>query len=231
MSTHAEEPEEQGREPISVVIADDDASVRTDFRRLLELEPDIRVVAVAHDGLDALAQVAATTPAVAVMDVRMPRLDGIEATARIRQDVSPSTAVLVVTTFDLDDYVLGALRAGAAGFLLKHQAPDELADAIRTVAAGNSIVAPRATRRLIEELVVPAVGSHHGAALTGREMTILRHVTRGLSNDEIAGAEYVSVPTVKTHIRHLLAKIGATNRTQAVIWAYEHGIVHPRRPG
>jgi DNA-binding NarL/FixJ family response regulator len=213
---------------ITVVIADDDASVRDDLRRLLELETDMAVVATARDGEDAVTQVERHEPDVAVMDIRMPGLDGITATSRIRSLV-PTTKVLVVTTFDLDEYVLGAVRAGAHGFMLKHQAPDELPSAIRVVVDGGGIVAPRATARLMRELVMPSrAAPADTSGLTGREREVLQLIATGISNEEIAAALYVSLPTVKTHVRSLLGKIDASNRVQAVIWAYEHGLAADR---
>jgi DNA-binding NarL/FixJ family response regulator len=219
-------------EPISslrVLIVDDDANVRNDFRRLLELEPDISVVGVAHNGSDAISQCANLSPDVVVTDIRMPVLDGIAATQAIRATENPP-AVLILTTFDLDEYVLGGIRAGAAGFLLKDQAPELLADAVRTVAKGEAILGPRATARLLAEFVRPSPtpSSNRTAVLdtlTKREYDVLLHVAQGLSNEEVAEALYVSVPTVKTHMSNLLMKLGIENRVQVVVWAYENGVV------
>jgi DNA-binding NarL/FixJ family response regulator len=209
---------------IEVVIADDDPRVRADFRTILELEDDLRVVAVEPDGAAAVEACRRLRPDVAVLDVRMPVLDGIEATQRLRSDPGARTKVLVVTTFDLDDYVLGAVRAGASGFLLKDQAPDVLASAVRTVARGEAIVAPRATARLLRELL-PAAGFDPSGVLTDREVEIARLVALGLSNEDAAAAAGISRATVKTHVSNILLKLGCTSRLQIAVWAYEHGIV------
>jgi DNA-binding NarL/FixJ family response regulator len=209
---------------IDVLIADDDPRVRSDFRTLLELEDDLRVVGVAPDGAAAIDACQRLRPQVAVLDVRMPLVDGIEVTRRLRSRPDPVTRVLVVTTFDLDDYVLGAVRAGASGFLLKDQAPDTLASAVRTVARGDAIVAPRATARLLRELV-PIGSSGISGGLTIRELEIARLVALGLSNEEAAAAAGISRATVKTHVSNILLKLGSTSRIQIAIWAYEHGVV------
>jgi DNA-binding NarL/FixJ family response regulator len=214
---------------LRVVVTDDDAEVRNDLRRLLELEPDIEVVAVANDGRHAVEVCAFHEPDVVVMDVRMPVLDGIAATLAIRSAAKAcggsGPAVLILTTFDLDEYVLGAVRAGAAGFLLKDQAPELLAAAVRTVSRGEAILAPRATARLIEEFTEPRRHDSPVHGLTRREVDVLRLIAQGLSNDEIAAALVVSVATVKTHVSNLLTKLQVDNRLQAVIWAYEHDVV------
>ncbi len=211
---------------IRVVVADDDPRVRTDFTTLLELEADLVVVGTAADGAAAVDLGARLRPDVVVMDVRMPGLDGIEATRRLRARVGDRSRVLVVTTFDLDEYVLGAVRAGAAGFLLKDRAPDLLAPAVRTVAAGDGIVSPRATARLLRELAAPvAVGPPGG--LTEREADLVALLARGLTNEEIAARARISRATVKTHMSNVLAKLGLANRLQVVVWAYEHGLVAP----
>lgn len=215
---------------VTVVVADDDARVRRDFRAILELEPDLAVLAVVADGEAAVQACRALQPEVVVLDVRMPVLDGIEATRRIHQEHAQRCRVLVVTTFDLDDYVLGAVRAGASGFLLKEAAPEDLADAVRTVAAGDGIVAPRATARLLQEFVAPARGSGPGP-LTDREAQVVRLLARGLSNDEIAVAAYISRATVKTHVSSILSKLGLTSRVQIVVWAYERGSAGVTGPG
>ena len=214
---------------LRVVVADDDANVRHDLRRLLELEHDIEVVSVANDGQHAIEVCAFHRPDVVVMDVRMPVLDGISATERIRNPVDDSAsgyrpAVLILTTFDLDEYVFGAIRAGAAGFLLKDQAPELLADAVRTVARGEAILAPRATARLFEEFAEPRRAAPLDG-LTKREIDVLRLIAQGLSNEDIASSLFVSIPTVKTHVSNLLMKLAVDNRIQAVIWAYENAIV------
>jgi DNA-binding NarL/FixJ family response regulator len=220
---------------LRVVIADDDASMRQDLRRLLELESDIEVVSIAHDGQHAVEQCAHLHPDVVVLDVRMPVLDGISATQLLRhpgtvRDGETLPAVLILTTFDLDEYVLGAIRAGAAGFLLKDQAPELLAAAVRTVARGEAILGPRATARLLEEFTkVPSSESPLLDSLTRREREVLVLLAQGLSNDEIADSLMVSVPTVKTHVSNVLMKLGIENRVQAVVWAYENGVAHASR--
>jgi DNA-binding NarL/FixJ family response regulator len=220
---------------IRVVIADDDASVRSDLRRLLESEPDLVVVAVAHDGNDAFQQCMHHVPDVVVLDVRMPNLDGIAAAKMLcaaHHDAGTSPpAILILTTFDLDEYVLGAIRAGAAGFLLKDQAPEKLGEAIRTVARGDAILAPRATARVLEELTRPTtVASPAVELLTRRERDVLGLVVLGRNNTEIADELLVSLATVKTHVSNLLMKLGLENRLQVVVWAYEHGVALVRRP-
>jgi DNA-binding NarL/FixJ family response regulator len=214
---------------IRVVVADDDDSVRHDLRRLLELEPDIEVVAIAHDGQHAVEQSSALRPDVVVLDIRMPVMDGIAATQMLRHPSDATAhvpAVLVLTTFDLDDYLLGAIRAGAAGFLLKDQAPERLAEAVRTVANGEAILAPRATARVLEELTQPrTTQSPKLSLLTPRERMVLELMAKGRSNDEIAEELFVSVPTVKSHVSNLLTKLDLDNRIQVVVWAYENRVV------
>lgn len=207
---------------IEVVVADDDPRIRTDFSTLLELEDDVRVVAVAADGRDAVRLCAELSPDVVVMDVRMPKMDGIDATRALLARPGATARVLVVTTFDLDDYVLGAIRVGASGFILKDQAPDELADAVRVVAAGDAIVSPRATARLLRELV-PA-RDLVGGVLTPREVEVVRLVAQGLSNEDIARASGISRATVKTHVSAVLLKLGLTSRIEVAVWAYQHGV-------
>ena len=209
---------------LRVVIVDDDPRVRHDFTELLELETDIEVIGSAADGEIGVELCIRLEPDVVVMDVRMPRRNGIEATRLLRTQFTISCRVLVMTTFDLDDYVLGAVRAGASGFLLKDRAVETLADAVRTVAAGEAIVAPRATARLLAELVTPSVarpGAPH--PLTDRELAVVQLLARGLSNDDIASAAMISRATVKTHVSNVLTKLGLTSRIQIVVWAYEHG--------
>ncbi len=214
---------------LRVVVADDDPRVRTDFSTLLDLEPDIAVVGTAADGADAVELAARLLPHVVVMDVRMPGRSGIEATRILRRRHRDRCRVLVVTTFDLDEYVLGAVRAGAAGFLLEDQAPELLAPAVRTVAAGEGVVAPRATARLLRELVAPGLAPDRPpAGLTEREAEVVALMARGLRNDEIARRAGITRATVKTHVSNVLAKLGLTSRLQVVVWAYENGLAPPR---
>lgn len=208
---------------ITALVADDDARVCDDLAVLLDLEPDITVVDAVGDGRAAVQAAGRLRPDVVVMDVRMPVLDGIAATAQLRS-VAGSGQVLVLTTFDLDEYVLGAVRAGAAGFLLKDAAPDHLAGAVRTVAAGHALVDPRATARLLRALVRPEPADHR---LTEREVDMVCRLARGLSNAEIAAESHLSRLTVKAHLSSILAKLGLTSRIQVVVWAYEHGLVRP----
>lgn len=210
-----------------VLLADDQAVIRYGLRLILEGEPDLEIVGEAADGEAAVAAVQRLTPDVVLMDVRMPRVDGIEAVRRIVASGAPTRA-LMLTTFDLDDYVFGALRAGASGFLLKDAPPEELVTAVRLVAGGEALLAPSVTRRVIEEFSRrPAVARTDGAheSLTARELEVLRLVARGLTNDEIAAALFVSRTTVKTHVARVLAKLGLRDRVQAVVHAYEHGLV------
>lgn len=217
----------------SVLLVDDQALLRTGFRLVIESEPDLEVVGEAADGRAALDQVAALAPDVVLMDIRMPGMDGIEATERIVADHA-GARVLVLTTFDVDDLAFAALRAGASGFLLKSARPDELVDAIRTVAAGTAVVAPRVLRRMLD-LFAPhlpgrgEVARDEGldprlAALTPRELDVLRLIAEGASNMEIAADLVVSETTVKTHVGSVFAKLGARDRVQAVIIAYECGL-------
>ncbi|GAA0928552.1 response regulator transcription factor [Nonomuraea longicatena] len=210
---------------IRVLIADDQALLRGSFRVLVESEPDLAVVAEAEDGAQAVALTRSERPDVVLMDVRMPGMDGIEATRRIGGDAR----VLIVTMFDLDAYVYSALRAGASGFLLKDTRPGDLLAAIRVVAAGEALLAPTVTRRLIEEFArtpsAPVVRGLEG--VTGREREVLTLIARGLSNAELAAHLHLSLATVKTHIGRLLTKLGARDRAQLVIAAYEAGLVRP----
>jgi len=216
---------------IGVLIVDDQALVRAGFRMILQIEPDIRVVGEAADGDQALAQVAAATPDVVLMDVRMPGLDGIAATRRIAADPSCQARVVMLTTFDMDEYVYAALQAGASGFLLKDVQPELLVAGIRAVHAGESLLAPTVTRRMIESFLerrprVPAAAEQQRlAALTSREQEVLRLLARGLTNAEIARELYVSETTVKTHVGRVLMKLGLRDRVQAVIYAYETGLI------
>jgi DNA-binding NarL/FixJ family response regulator len=219
---------------IRVVLADDQALVRGGFRSILSGQPDIEVVAEAADGQEAIDAVAATGADVALMDVRMPGVDGIEATRRIVARPDARTRVLVLTTFDDDETVYEAFRAGAAGFLVKSAPPRELAAAIRTVAAGDALLAPSVTRRLIEAYVhQPRPGASAPpaiAALTPRESDVLRLIARGHSNAEIGHELFLSEPTVKTHVTRLLAKLQLRDRVQAVVFAYESGFVRAGGP-
>jgi DNA-binding NarL/FixJ family response regulator len=212
-----------------VLIADDQALIRGGFRMILDSHEDMEVVGEAIDGEDALRQYASLKPDVVVMDVRMPTMDGIEATRRLTAGAAPAR-VLILTTFDLDEYVYRALRAGASGFLLKDRPPEELVAAVRVVAAGDALLAPPVTRRLIEEFAKrpgaspppPAMGE-----LTEREREVLVCLARGLSNQEIAGELFVAETTVKTHVGRILQKLDLRDRAQAVVLAYESGLVHP----
>jgi DNA-binding NarL/FixJ family response regulator len=224
---------------IGVVIVDDQALLRTGFRMILEAEPDIEVLGDAGDGESGVAMVAAARPDVVLMDIRMPGVDGIEATARITRE-SPATRVLILTTFDLDEYVYAGLRAGASGFLLKDAPPAELLQAIRTVAAGDAVLAPGATRRLIDRFipVLPstAPSSPHPAqrliaGLTDRERDVFALVAAARSNREIAAELFVSEGTVKVHVSRVLTKLGLRDRVQAVVLAYETGVVTPGTSG
>jgi DNA-binding NarL/FixJ family response regulator len=211
---------------IKVLIADDQALVRTGFRKILESEPDLEVVGEAGDGGEAVEAGLLLRPDVVLMDIRMPRLDGLEATRRL----AGKTRVLVLTTFDVNEYVYEALRAGASGFLLKDAPADQLVTAIRVVAAGDALLAPSITRRLIEEFARrPRSNAHPAelAALSPRELDVLRLVARGLSNAEIAGELYVGDATVKTHVSHILQKLNLRDRVQAVVLAYESGLLQP----
>jgi DNA-binding NarL/FixJ family response regulator len=217
-----------------VVVADDQALVRSGFTVLLSGEPDIDVVGEAGNGAEAVAVAAREHPEVLLMDVRMPVMDGLEATRRITGDESlASTRVVILTTFDLDEYVYEALRAGASGFLLKDTLPVDLLNAVRVVAAGDALIAPRITRRLIEEFArrpAPAATDSTRKALdqiTEREREVLELVARGRSNAEIAAQLYVSHATVKTHVSRLLMKLDARDRAQLVMLAYETGVVKP----
>jgi DNA-binding NarL/FixJ family response regulator len=221
-----------GQAKVRVLLADDQALVRTGFRMILKAEPDIEVVGEAADGEQAVAATQRFQPDVAVMDVRMPHMDGLEATRRILAAPGARTRVLMLTTFDLDEYVYEALRAGASGFLLKDGPADQLIAAIRTVAGGGALLAPTVTRRLIEEFArgAPPAAPAELADLTARERTVLEHLARGQSNAEIAARLTLGEATIKTHVARVLSKLGLRDRTQAVIYAYESGLVRPHAP-
>jgi DNA-binding NarL/FixJ family response regulator len=218
---------------IRVLLVDDQALLRTGFRMILSAQPDLEVVGEAIDGADAVRQVAQLRPDVVLMDVRMPGMDGVQATAAIT-GATGDTRVLVLTTFDLDEYAFAALRAGASGFLLKDVPPAELAGAIRAVAAGDAVVSPRITRRLLDRISLhtpdPAAADDGSpvmvlAVLTDREREVFGEVARGLSNAEIAVRLHLSEATVKTHISRVLAKLRLRDRVQLVIFAYEHRLL------
>jgi DNA-binding NarL/FixJ family response regulator len=209
---------------ISVLLADDQALVRGGIRLILEAEPDISVVAEAADGAEAVARALETRPDLVLMDVRMPVVDGIEATRRLVAQL-PGARVVMLTTFDLDDYVVDAFRAGAAGFLLKTAPPRQLATAVRTVQAGDALLAPASTRRLIEQFARAPGPAPVLPTLTARERDVLLLLARGLTNAEIAGQLVVEASTVKSHVASLLAKLGLRDRVQAVVFAYESGLI------
>ena len=225
---------------ISVLLADDQPLLRRGFRMILESEDDLAVVGEAGNGEEAVDLARRHAPDVVLMDIRMPGTDGIEATQRITA-AGPLPKVLILTTFDLDEYAFGALRAGASGFLLKDVRPGELVAAIRTVAAGDAVISPRVTRRLLEEYaavlpLVPGQREQHYpqlSALTEREREVLIAVARGLSNTEIARSLFVSEATVKSHVGRILAKLALRDRVQVVVLAYEAGLIQPGsvRPG
>jgi DNA-binding NarL/FixJ family response regulator len=209
---------------IRVVIADDQAMMRAGFRMILEAQPDIEVVGEAGDGIEAIEVAQRTAPDVVLMDIRMPRLDGVEATRRLA-----GQKVVILTTFGLDEYIVDTLRAGASGFLLKDAPPEELVRAVRAVAAGDALLSPAVTRPLLERLVPrldapqrPAPPELH--ELTERELEVLRLLAQGLSNKEIAGRLIVGEATVKTHVSHVLMKLGLRDRVQAVVYAHEAGL-------
>jgi DNA-binding NarL/FixJ family response regulator len=215
---------------IRVVVADDQAIARQGLRMILESEADIEVVGEAVDGLDALGQVERRRPDVVLLDIRMPRMDGLEATRRLR-DVE-GVEVIVVTTFDLDEYVLEALRAGASGFLVKDSPPDRIIDAVRSVARGDALISPEVTRRMLDQFVSSAparAGDPALAALTPRERDVLLGIAAGRTNAEIAATLQLEESTVKSHVGRMLAKLDLDSRVQAVIFAYETGLVAPGR--
>jgi DNA-binding NarL/FixJ family response regulator len=217
---------------IRVLIVDDHKVVRQGLRYLLEQEDGIEVVGEASDGLEAVSAARDTEPDVILMDVRMPNVDGLEATRRILDGRDSGPRILILTTFDLDEYVYEALRAGASGFLLKDTPPEQLVEAIQVVARGEALLSPSITRRVIEQFVSRPPDSVRKppaelAELTARELEMLRYLARGLSNAEIAREAFVSETTVKTHVARILMKLRLRDRVQAVVFAYEHGIVEP----
>jgi DNA-binding NarL/FixJ family response regulator len=208
-----------------VLLVDDQALVRRGFRLILENEPDIEVVGEAGNGREAVEATARHRPDVALLDIRMPVLDGLGATRQILADPGNRTRVLILTTFDRDEYVFEALRVGASGFLLKTAPPEELITGVRVVAAGDALLSPSVTRRVVAEFARRApVPSTDVARLTAREREVLRLVSKGRTNAEIAAELTVSEATVKTHVSGVLAKLGLRDRVQAVVWAYEHGL-------
>jgi DNA-binding NarL/FixJ family response regulator len=214
---------------LSVLIVDDQELVRAGFRMILDAEKDIEVAGEAADGREAVAEAQRLQPDVVLMDVRMPVVDGIEATRRLLADGETRAKVVMLTTFDMDEYVYDALRAGASGFLLKDVPPEQLVSGIRAVAAGDALLAPSITRRVIAEFVRRPPSSVRTlppelAELTARELEVLKLIARGLSNAEIAKELFVSETTVKTHVAHVLMKLGVRDRVQAVVLAYETGI-------
>jgi RNA polymerase sigma factor (sigma-70 family) len=215
---------------IRVVIADDQALVRAGFRKILEADPEIEVLAEAQDGLEAVDASRRLGPDVVLMDIRMPNMDGLEATRRLLDGAGPTTRVLILTTFGLNEYVYEALRAGASGFLLKDAPPEELLAAVHVIARGDALLDPAITRAVIEEFARKPVRSDLAAKLdelTPREREVLELLARGLSNAEIADRFVVSEGTVKTHVASILRKLGARDRVQSVIHAYESGFVEP----
>jgi DNA-binding NarL/FixJ family response regulator len=209
---------------IQLLLADDQELVRTGFRMILNAEPDIQVVAEAADGEEAVAEAARTHPDVVLLDIRMPKLDGIAATRGILA-ASPRTRILILTTFDLDEYVIDAFRAGASGFLLKTAPPGQLVAAVHTVHESDALLAPASARRLIEQQARPPAVAPELDELTPRELDVLKLLARGLTNAEIADALVVEQSTVKSHVARILAKLRLRDRVQAVIFAYDHGVV------
>jgi DNA-binding NarL/FixJ family response regulator len=216
---------------IRVLIADDQSMVRAGFRMLLSGEEDIEVVAEARDGLEAVAKAARFDPTVILMDIRMPELDGLEATRRILA-AQDTARILILTTFGLDEYVYEALRAGASGFVLKDDPPEQLIAAVRTVAGGNALLSPAITKRVIEQFArIPRpVAPKELDELTAREQDILRLIAAGLSNAEIGHRLFISETTVKTHVTHILQKLGLRDRVQAVVLAYQAGLIDAAAP-
>ncbi|WP_020579461.1 response regulator [Actinopolymorpha alba] len=219
---------------IRVFLVDDQVLVRAGFRMVVDSQPDMDVVGEAGDGVEALAKLRSVDADVVLMDVRMPRMDGVEATRQIRALGVDAPRVVVLTTFDIDEYAFSALKAGAAGFLVKDAPPDDLLSGIRAVHSGDAVVAPSTTRRLLERVAPLLPDStprpdERVAGLTDREREVLLEVARGLSNGEIAGRLFLAEATVKTHVGRILAKLGLRDRVQLVVFAYENGLVSARR--
>lgn len=218
-----------------MLLVDDQAMVRAGFRMFLDAEPDIEVVGEAEDGFGAVSAAEILRPDVVLMDIQMPVMDGLEATRRIvGSEIATASRVLILTTFERDEYVFAALRGGASGFLLKNAPPEDLIAAIRVVAAGDSLLAPSVTRRIIEEFARQPVSPARAEALdrlTEREGEVLRSLARGRTNAEIAAELYVAEATVKTHVSNVFSKLGLRDRLQAVVYAYESGLVRPGGKG
>jgi DNA-binding NarL/FixJ family response regulator len=217
---------------IRVVLVDDQAMVRAGFRMILEAEDDIEVIGEAGDGDEAVTVTRQLRPDVVLMDVQMPRMDGLEATGRIVREADSPSRVVILTTFERDDYVFEALRAGASGFLLKNAPPEELVHAVRVVAAGDALLAPSVTRKVIEDFVRRPPPRSHAAdvgRLTEREVEVLQLLATGKSNSELAAHLYLGEGTIKTHVSNVLTKLGLRDRMQAVVFAYESGLVEPGR--
>ena len=215
---------------ISVLLADDQAMVRTGFRMILESEPGIGVVGEAANGEQATASARRLRPDVVLMDIQMPDMDGLEATRRITADPELHSRVVILTTFERDEYVFEALQAGASGFLIKNAPPEELLHAVRVVADGEALLAPSVTRRIIEQFAHPRANPELGArleSLTHRELEVLRLLASGMSNAELAAELFVTEGTIKTHVSSLLSKLGLRDRVQAVVLAYESGLITP----
>lgn len=216
---------------IRVALVDDQPLVRVGFQMVINSQDDMEVVGEASDGAEAITRIAALNPDVVLMDIRMPQIDGITATKEISES-NPDTKIIILTTFDLDEYVLGAVRAGAAGFLLKDVQPEEMLSAIRTVHAGDAVIAPSSTKRLLDHVagtlpVDTSIANEISSDLTERELEVLKLMAKAKSNAEIAEDLFISEATVKTHVAKLLQKLGVRDRLQAVVLAYETGLVHP----